>query len=124
MVTDKSSFSFYNLIMQNHDVPELNEEELNRKLDEGYKCLIEGKGIPFDEAMKRIRKKSHLDGEKINPKNLCKNCTWFVNETSTIGDYNHEEALKQQKGFCLSRDFFTYVDLEDETCEDFNNDNK
>ncbi len=36
--------------MQNHDVPELNEEELNRKLDEGYKCLIEGKGIPFDEA--------------------------------------------------------------------------
>ena len=110
--------------MQSYDVPELNEEELNRKLDEGYKCLIEGKGIPFDEAMKRIRKKSHLDGEKINPRNLCKNCTWFVNETSTIGDYTNEEALKQQKGFCLIKDLFTYVDFEDEACEDFNNDNK
>lgn len=50
----------------------------------------------------------------------CNNCTWFVEETKTIGDYQHEEAVKRQKGFCLIQDLFTVVEPDDESCSDFN----
>lgn len=50
----------------------------------------------------------------------CNNCTWFVEETETIGDYQHEEAVKRQKGFCLIQDLFTVVEPDDESCSDFN----
>lgn len=44
---------------------------------------------------------------------MCKYCTWWVNETETIGDYQHEEARKQNKGFCLLQDLFTYKKPDD-----------
>lgn len=50
----------------------------------------------------------------------CNNCTWFVEETKTIGDYQHEEAVKRQKGFCLIQDLFTVVEPDDKACSDFN----
>lgn len=50
----------------------------------------------------------------------CNNCTWFVEETETIGDYQHEEAVKRQKGFCLIQELFTVVEPDDESCSDFN----
>ena len=39
----------------------------------------------------------------------CNNCGWFVEETDTIGDWQHSEAVKRQKGFCLVKDLFTVV---------------
>ena len=48
----------------------------------------------------------------------CKNCGWWVNEGDTIGVYSHEDAIKQQKGFCLREDLFTYTD-KDSHCNDF-----
>lgn len=50
----------------------------------------------------------------------CKECSWFVEETETIGVYSHEEALKRNHGFCLIQDLFTNVEPEDRACSDFN----
>lgn len=52
----------------------------------------------------------------------CNNCTWFVEETKTIGDYQHEEAVKRKRGFCLIKDLFTIQESDDEACSDFNDD--
>lgn len=43
-----------------------------------------------------------------------------MEETETIGDYQHSEAVKKQKGFCLIKDLFTMQEPSDEACEDFN----
>lgn len=50
----------------------------------------------------------------------CKNCTWFVEETESIGDYQHEEAKRRKKGFCLIKDLFTEVKPYRKACKDFN----
>ena len=51
----------------------------------------------------------------------CKICTWWVEETDKIGEYEHEEALKQNKGFCLLQDLFTMKEPDDECdCGEFN----
>lgn len=50
----------------------------------------------------------------------CNNCTWFVEETKTIGDYQHSEAVKRKRGFCLIKDLFTMQEPDDEACSDFN----
>lgn len=52
----------------------------------------------------------------------CNNCTWFVEETETIGDYQHEEAVKRKRGFCLIKDLFTMQEPDNEACSDFNSD--
>ncbi len=36
-------------------------------------------------------------------KKTCNNCGWFVYETETVGDWQHSEAVKRQKGFCEAR---------------------
>jgi len=52
---------------------------------------------------------------------ICKNCTWWVEETAKIGEYEHKEALKQNKGFCLCQDLFTNKEPDDECdCGEFN----
>lgn len=52
---------------------------------------------------------------------ICKICTWWVEETDTIGEYEHKEALKQNKGFCLLQDLFTNKDPNDKCdCGEFN----
>lgn len=54
--------------MQNNDIPELTREKLNKKLTEGYKDFLAGRTIPFDEAMKNIRKELNLDSKELNKK--------------------------------------------------------
>lgn len=50
----------------------------------------------------------------------CKNCTWWVEETDKIGEYEQKEALKQNKGFCLLQDLFTMKEPDDECdCGEF-----
>jgi hypothetical protein len=49
----------------------------------------------------------------------CRMCSWFVEETDTIGDYSHAEALKRNHGFCLVQDLFTNVEPGDRACGDF-----
>lgn len=56
-------------------------------------------------------------------KKICNSCEWFVEETNTIGDYQHEEAVKNQKGFCLLQDFYTMVEPSD-ACEDYKSNKK
>lgn len=58
-------------------------------------------------------------GGKMQKKMTCESCSWFVEETETIGDYSHEEAVKRQHGFCLVQDLFTNVEPDDKPCEDF-----
>ena len=55
----------------------------------------------------------------MQKKTTCESCSWFVEETETIGDYSHEEAVKRQHGFCLVKDLFTNVEPDDKPCEDF-----
>ena len=35
----------------------------------------------------------------------CNTCQWFVEETDKIGDWQHSEAVKKQKGFLFSQRF-------------------
>lgn len=52
---------------------------------------------------------------------ICKNCTWWVEETENIGEYEHSEALKQNKGFCVVQDLFTNKEPDDKCdCGEFN----
>lgn len=50
---------------------------------------------------------------------VCNNCVWFVEETDTVGDYSHEEAVKQGKGFCLVQNLFSDIQPDDYACADF-----
>lgn len=50
----------------------------------------------------------------------CNSCRWFVEETETIGDYQHSEAVRKQSGFCLVQDLFTAVDPGYEACGEYN----
>ena len=51
---------------------------------------------------------------------FCEKCMFWVNETKKIGEWEHSEAVYQQKGFCLCQDLFTYKEPEDECdCGDF-----
>ena len=52
-------------------------------------------------------------------KETCGHCEWFVEETETIGDYQHSEAVKKGSGFCLIQDLFTNVAANDEACKEF-----
>lgn len=52
-------------------------------------------------------------------KRTCGSCSWFVEETETIGDYSHEEAVRLGRGFCLTKDFFTMQKPTDKACKDF-----
>lgn len=49
----------------------------------------------------------------------CNNCQWFVEETSTIGDYQHDEAVKRGSGFCLMLDFISEVTPDTPACEEY-----
>lgn len=53
------------------------------------------------------------------PERVYNNCRWFVEETDTIGDYQHEEAVRLGKGFCLIQDLFTNVEPADPACEQY-----
>lgn len=46
-------------------------------------------------------------------KETCNKCQWWVNETN-IGEYEHKEAVKENKGFCIMQDLFTYKEPTDE----------
>lgn len=54
----------------------------------------------------------------------CSECQWYVEENTRSGRYEHEEALRQGRGFCLIQDLFTDKEPFDEACEDFKNDGK
>lgn len=54
----------------------------------------------------------------------CNTCTYFVEETDEIGDYQHAEAVKQQKGFCLMQDLFTDVKPSDKACDEYEEEEK
>lgn len=54
----------------------------------------------------------------------CSECQWYVEENTRSGRYEHEEALRQGRGFCLIQDLFTDKELFDEACEDFKSDGK
>lgn len=47
----------------------------------------------------------------------CETCIWFVEETNIIGDWQHSEAVKQGKGFCLTKDLFTGANAKDKACD-------
>lgn len=49
----------------------------------------------------------------------CKNCLLFVEETDKSGDYQHSEAVKRQKGFCLAQDLFTSVKPKQKACSEY-----
>lgn len=49
----------------------------------------------------------------------CRTCQWLVEETDKVGEWKHEEALKQKKGFCLLKDLFTYIKPECKACRDY-----
>ena len=51
---------------------------------------------------------------KQEKKMICNNCIYFVEETEEIGNYQHEEAVKKQKGFCILEDLFTETKPEQE----------
>lgn len=53
----------------------------------------------------------------------CLHCEWFVEETETIGDYQHSEAVKKKRGFCLIQDLFTMVEPND-GCDDWREEDK
>lgn len=54
----------------------------------------------------------------------CSECQWYVEEDTRSGRYEHEEALKQGRGFCLIQDLFTDKEPFEEACEDFRSDGK
>ena len=54
----------------------------------------------------------------------CSECQWYVEENTRSGRYEHEEALKQGRGFCLIQDLFTDKEPFEEACEDFKSDGK
>lgn len=58
-------------------------------------------------------------GGRMKKKRTCGSCSWFVEETETIGDYSHEEAVRLGRGFCLTKDFFTMQKPIDKACKDF-----
>lgn len=45
---------------------------------------------------------------------ICLHCEWWVNANEK-GNYEHKEAVKENKGFCLIEDLFTYKNSND-TC--------
>ena len=49
----------------------------------------------------------------------CNSCEWFVEETDVIGDYQHTEAKKKGRGFCLIKDLFTYAESNDKACSNY-----
>lgn len=52
---------------------------------------------------------------------ICRKCSWWVEETKVIGEYEHSEALKQNKGFCLVQDLFTTKEPDDKCdCGEYN----
>ena len=57
--------------------------------------------------------------EIIEKYKTCNNCTWFVDE-KTIGNYEHDLAVKNQRGFCLVKELYTMQKPDDEACSDFN----
>ena len=65
---------------------------------------------------------------KIMFNKTCNSCSWFVEEVENeIGNYQHEEAVRLGRGFCLIKDFFTMQKPTDKACKDFNeekNENK
>ena len=48
---------------------------------------------------------------------ICLHCEWWVEEDET-GTYDHKEAVKENKGFCLIKDLFTYKESKD-SCDCF-----
>ena len=52
-------------------------------------------------------------------KKTCNNCGWFVYETDKIGDWQHSEAVKRQKGFCLVKDLFTMCEPAQKACDEY-----
>ncbi len=46
-------------------------------------------------------------------------CRYFVEETDKIGDWQHSEAVKKQKGFCLVKDLFTTVKPDYKACDEY-----
>ena len=60
--------------------------------------------------------------------NTCNFCSWFGEEVENeIGNYQHKEAVRLGRGFCLIKDLFTMQKPTDKACKDFNeekNENK
>lgn len=55
--------------------------------------------------------------------NTCNFCSWFVEEVENeIGNYQHKEAVRLGRGFCLIKDLFTHAEANDKACADFNED--
>ena len=53
--------------------------------------------------------------------NNCRFCTWWVEETGDYQDFQHYQAVKENKGFCLVQDLFTMKESDDECdCGEFN----
>lgn len=50
----------------------------------------------------------------------CNNCTWFVEETEELLNFQHSQAVENQRGFCLLKDLFTMQEPDDPACSDFN----
>jgi hypothetical protein len=51
----------------------------------------------------------------------CRYCTWWVEETGDYQDFQHYQAVKENKGFCLVQDLFTMKESDDECdCGEFN----
>ena len=52
--------------------------------------------------------------------NNCRFCTWWVEETGDYQDFQHYQAVKENKGFCLVQDLFTMKESDDECdCGEF-----
>ena len=54
-----------------------------------------------------------------NKRPTCNTCGWFVYETDKIGDWQHSEAVKRQKGFCLVKDLFTMCEPAQKACNEY-----
>lgn len=51
----------------------------------------------------------------------CRYCTWWVEETGDYQDFQHYQAVEENKGFCLVQDLFTMKEPDDECdCGEFN----
>ena len=75
----------------------------------------------LSHGIKKQKKIIKIMWEKIM---TCSECQWYVEENTRSGRYEHEEALKQGRGFCLIQDLFTDKEPFEEACEDFRNDGK
>lgn len=42
-----------------------------------------------------------------------------MEEADKIGDWQHSEAVKKQKGFCLVKDLFTTVKPDYKACDEY-----